>query len=908
MSLTDLRDQLQQQVTAQQELVLRSTLVPALDGALTSLLLTTLPLRTATVDLTDDVLVVTGSGDLLSLRDVSVEVRVTGDDGDAAAVTVTVPAHWSFADSFPGLPPSYKADDAHPGLPSLQPSLLYDLGLTDVTLTVKGGGGAAVGVTFEAQATLPAGYDHITTVLGLGATATLSGTLTLQSGGWPDVDLAFTVAGGTTLGVGSFHLKDAGLRIQTRRGTNGASDLTVLSCEADLLFGDGQGGGTPPTLHLAADYDLDNGAFRFTGEAPDPGLSLADGVGALAEVVGVDAATFTLPSPLDQLAHVYVQEVDVAVDTQDDTVSHLGFVVGTDLTWPIVPGFLEVTDLSTGWVFFSPFSGTSTFSATVSGSLAFGSADPKTYFDVTAHRDSGFSVTGELREGSTIDLAALVASALGVQPGLPAFAIDSLEVEASTSGDFRLQGSVASDWGITIDHRIFSLEQITFDLQKDGDTKTGQLYGQFDLAGSRLYVRAAFDAASGTPTGFDFEGGTLPTGDPISLTGVVSALLELFGASLPSSAPDITLKNLDVAFNTATKVFKFKGETDTEIEVPFLSGDDAQIHATVDLTSSVDSATGNRQLTGLMEGDLTIGSSVFKLQYTLGQASHVMTASWTSTSDSDLLGFDTLIGALGLSDDVEIPHDLDLNLKQVYFEYQVETGTLKLVADSATYGEAFFITSNFSLDDPTAGGDPQPASGTGRGYVFGLAFDASKISQVPVLGSGLEDADVFHFEELGLVISSADFKGFTVPQLPALPAVGGDGAPSTVPAPRKPIAADTTLKLQKGISIVGVVDLDSSDSSGQMDALKKVSPQSRLTVTAAWAASQNTFTLQAVLDGSVTIADGFTLGNAGLAFIFADGVTFQVYGDLGLMLDHRRIDVTPRLAISMEEVEFEVNV
>ena len=37
------------------------------------------------------------------------------------------------------------------------------------------------------------------------------------------------------------------------------------------------------------------------------------------------------------------------------------------------------------------------------------------------------------------------------------------------------------------------------------------------------------------------------------------------------------------------------------------------------------------------------------------------------------------------------------------------------------------------------------------------------------------------------------------------------------------------------------------------------------------------------------------LANAGLEFVFADGITFQLFGELALHFDHQTIDVTPRL-------------
>jgi len=463
-----------------------------------------------------------------------------------------------------------------------------------------------------------------------------------------------------------------------------------------------------------------------------------------------------------------------------------------------------------------------------------------------------------------------------------------------------------------VGHRGLTITDLQFALHKDAAGFGGEIACGLRIADIAFRVQASHPAPG---QGWHFVG-TTSAGQPISLTALFSGLLELFDLSVPSSVPTISLSNLSVEFDTLNERFAFHGETAAEIEVPFVVGNQSKIHALVDLVSAIDPATGKRQLSGLMEGDLHIGSALFTLQYALAKEAHIFKASWESTQPGDYLGFNTLLEALGISHDLEIPANLDLNLKKVYVEYQVERETLTLVADSATYGEAFFISSTLPLGAPEGGS--APAVEGQRQFVFGLEYvGVNKLSQIPVLGRSLGSTDLFAFEELGILIASADFKTFTVPQLPPLttltpaqnsqPAVGAGGA-----AARKPIAVDTTLKLQKGISFVGVLALDQGEESGQVQALRQVIPQSQLVVTAAYSASQESFTLRAVLEGSVDIPTGgssdLKISNAGLEFIFADGITFELYGALVMHFDHQTIDITPRIAISAEEAEVLVDV
>ena len=65
---------------------------------------------------------------------------------------------------------------------------------------------------------------------------------------------------------------------------------------------------------------------------------------------------------------------------------------------------------------------------------------------------------------------------------------------------------------------------------------------------------------------------------------------------------------------------------------------------------------------------------------------------------------------------------------------------------------------------------------------------------------------------------------------------------------------------------------------------------------------------RAVRQGDHGVASDLKIGNAGLELIFSDGITFELFGDLALHFDAETIDVTPRISISAEEVEFAVDV
>jgi hypothetical protein len=400
----------------------------------------------------------------------------------------------------------------------------------------------------------------------------------------------------------------------------------------------------------------------------------------------------------------------------------------------------------------------------------------------------------------------------------------------------------------------------------------------------------------------------------IHLSDMASWMLEKFGGELPSQVPEVDLNKLAIAYVSSSKNFAFTGDTTTTVNIPFLSGDHADIHVSVNLENTINSTTGKHQLSGFMEGDFTIGSSVFTLQYTLAKTTHIFEASWASTSTSDLLGINTFIEAMGINEIPTIPEGVDLKLKKIYLQYQAEQETLQLSADSTTYGQVFLIVSKLPIGQPHPD-DNIPEAGTGKWeFVFGWDYpDVNKLSQVPVIGKDFASANIFHLSSIGLIISSADIKQFTIPELPGLKQLTAGVPPNnTNQNPTKPVAQGDVIPLSEGIAFVAIMDLGASDQSGSMPALRTVVTETTLTVMVAINLEQKAFTISALLDGSVKIPTGgssdLRLGNAGLSFIFNDGITFQIFGDLAMDFDHQTIDVQPRLSINPEEIEFSVDV
>lgn len=880
MTLTELEALLAARVTPE-GLALSRSLSDGLDPVLRPLGMAVLQVREPQVARTNGTLTVTGRADALGAAGAALTLTATGEAAPEFLLRLDLPGHWAMDHAFT-LPGSYRADPEHAPASRLQRSLLADLAISGARVESGGGGPARL----SARAPIPGEYARLRDRLGLAGDLDAAGTLDATLPDAPAVDLVLGTP--AALAVGSLRVEGVGLHLRTVPAGGGEPALTVLQAEGTVRIGTTD----PVEVRVTASCEADEDVFAFRATARPGEVTVSRGAGALAEWMGGDADEFRLPPGLDVLDAFSLRSLDAEVDAGAGRVSALGVHVASDRTWTPFSG-LVVSDLFVRWRVLFPFGPERTMMVGLGGTATLGTTRP-VRFDLSVAGPAPWTLAGDLRPGDAVDLAGLAADALGLHAGLPSLEIDALSLAATTDGDLRLAGSVTSDWTLDLGGgRSLGLTRVTFALARRGGVASGAVRARMDVAGTTLFLAAE---TAGGGTGLEVSGGTWPGTAPIHLSGVVAWALERFGATLPSSVPDVTLGELRVSFNTATKAFHFQGQTDVPIPVPFMAGDGGSIHAAANLTSAVDAASGRRVLSGWMEGDLLIGNARFTLRYELGQAAHVFEASWQATATSGMLGVQTLLDAIG-AQGVQVPAGVDLNLARVYLRYQAETRALTLVADSATYGEAFLVAQR-----------PVAADGTDGAWqwVFGVAYEGTtKLSAIPVLGSALGGADLFTFRELGILVSSGHWDTFSVPALPPLTLLGA-GAPAA--APRSPVAAGATLSpLPAGVAVLGVIDLASHGGGADVEALRSVLPADTLTVSAAYDAEQKNFSLRATLDGAVTIptggAGGLRIGDATVELDFPNPVAFKVSGSLVFSIDHHTIRARPALVVSEEGVE-----
>lgn len=371
----------------------------------------------------------------------------------------------------------------------------------------------------------------------------------------------------------------------------------------------------------------------------------------------------------------------------------------------------------------------------------------------------------ELTGDNPIEVSKIVNDIVGNSISMPTIDCTEFKVFGDISGgSYRFQATVTSDWTFNLGSKPFGLTQIGFDLSHTtgaSASTSGELVGQFVVGGGQMFVSAAYDT---TGTGWTFEGGTLGEQN-ISLTDLLNDIASLFGASFPSNAPQVVLKNLNISFNTASHDFGFLCMTEITIsDVVFDLG------VEISLTS--------QQKT--FKGYLWIGESEFEIDFMSSNQQTVITAKWNNQGEP--LGIADIAKALNL-DPPDIPTELDLGLKSASFTYDFTNKTFVLTADSVNYGMASFVALKVA--------DPVHKDKSSWQFAFALMINKSiNLSDLPLVGKELAKIETISVGNFQIILASGAIDQPTVTRINNLILATGTGAPQL------PVAA-----LQRSVSI-----------------------------------------------------------------------------------------------------------
>lgn len=493
-----------------------------------------------------------------------------------------------------------------------------------------------------------------------------------------------------------------------------------------------------------------------------------------------------------------------------------------------------------------------------------------------------FTFVAFLSPSTPLHLKAIVEHYFGVADEFPEVNVSDFTLSATPStGNYTVSVDIYDDWSFPVGSSSLAFKEFAFNINKTSEGFSGFIEATIDLFGVTFTLSATEPSAGG---GWLFLGITQPE-DAINLTHFLDAMLrELNLPELPANIPELTIKNLELDYDTQAQSFTFRGETDVDIPgVVQLGNQQHTVQTQVEIISTINPTTGSRTFQGFLRGEINFGTATFQIEYDF-QDESIIRGVW-DTSQGGTLGFNDLTGGHNIDHSLAPPDGMDLALSEAVFEYNITQGKFFLSAKSTRYGEAFFITSN---------------ANNRWDFVFGVVVELSNIPGFPDVGE-------LEIKEVSLLLSTVNDTNFKVPPLPSFPTT--PGKPATVPATRRvhPAIGTSPIKLKAGVSIAAVLDLETSGQNSVLASnLQKTMNAPELIIQAVIADPINQSAVYAALMGGLTImGDGntrITLSNVMIQFGLTP-LSILIAGSVFVPIDQITLEATGAAAISTEALE-----
>lgn len=573
-----------------------------------------------------------------------------------------LPANWKPSDTFAALKGthfdlfSYASPElvlASTGAPSPPPDFAERFGFLDLSQDLQRQ--AITGLSLRATLSLLPALEPLTWLLGGSSRLEATGPIVFH-GELPSVHL--TAAPQKPLKLAGYDLPFAAslgsAPVEPMDGQPAEFVSTCLRLEADVS----KDVGAAQPLRLPFVVRLPSRALDvLTIECRPPagqGLSF----GQLPRLLDDSALAGLVPDSLPALEDLQLQGLTFSVAPGSRKLVTLGVTVtyARPQPWVVLDDLLTFEQLAVTFTY-AP-SSPSPITAEVACLGTLGGGILETTLDLPS-----LSFGCELQEGSTVDIASLVRHAVGDSLSMEQVRCTGLKLVGNVSQkQFHLQALVSDVWSFSLGSTPLELTQMALNLgYSPGRGATGGLAGSFSIAGTDLRVGASY---GGTGQGWSFTGGTEGEQD-IPLSTLMDAALDLFGLSLPANAPELTLRNLKLSFDTATRSFNFQALSAME-----LLGTSLDLGVELGLSRTVDGAS-----TKTFQGYLFLGNSAFMVDYLTAPQVQSLQATWRMQDPTERLGVDDVARALGLTPP-SLPGGLDVGLTAASLTYRSATPTM----------------------------------------------------------------------------------------------------------------------------------------------------------------------------------------------------------------------------------------
>ncbi|MCY1017195.1 hypothetical protein [Pyxidicoccus sp. MSG2] len=379
--------------------------------------------------------------------------------------------------------------------------------------------------------------------------------------------------------------------------------------------------------------------------------------GQLPHLLAGSALDALVPDSLPAMDDLQLQELMLSVAPGSRRLVALGVTVAyaRPQPWVVLDGLLTFEQLAVTFTYAPSSPSPLTAEVACLGTLGGGTLEAS--IDLPS-----LAFACKLREGSTVDVASLVRHAAGDSLSMEQVRCTGLRLLGNVNQkQFHLQALVSDVWSFSLGSTPLELTGISLGLGYSPSRGcTGGLAGTFSIAGTELRVSATYE---GTGQGWSFAGGTEGEQN-IPLTKLMDAALDFFGLSLPANAPELTLRNLKMSFDTGTRSFGFQALSTTE-----LLGTAFDLGVELGLSRTREGAS-----TKTFQGYLWLGDSAFVLDYLTTPQTQMLHAMWRLQDPAERLGVDDLARALGLTPP-SLPGGLDVGLTSASLTYRSATAT-----------------------------------------------------------------------------------------------------------------------------------------------------------------------------------------------------------------------------------------
>ncbi|MFF5722544.1 hypothetical protein [[Kitasatospora] papulosa] len=462
--------------------------------------------------------------------DVGVVVTLTEPDAGSVLFTLALTVRasgWTLGSTFT-LPYTLRATPSTPAL-AREPSVLGDLAFDGATFTASSAPGARL--TFHG-ALRPSGVlERYSSWVGPWPLDT-EGEITLpaSSRNAPVLDLRARTSG--WIGIEHITVRRLGFELVCApEGAEEADDIDPSMASELRLIGTVEiGGERPLRAELSAVLLVSDTVLRLTADFGGEGPSLAGGLGQLASLFGLDAGDLRTPPALGGFETFCLDEVEVWLKLDDagfpDGLHALAATIRSDKVWEPPLPFLKISNVGTRWAWTRitvDENVQDAIAGSVFGSLLLGPGENPGIIDLSALLPS-FVVTGQQREGTSIDLGAAFGQLFG-RSGPPLDGSPKITDLALRADPFRqeFEAGAALQVELVILNDIV-LTELSFAVEATPSSLSGGLEGRVRLGpegAPELSVRAELPASD--EGGWKFSGGLVP-GVPLTLEALLSAV------------------------------------------------------------------------------------------------------------------------------------------------------------------------------------------------------------------------------------------------------------------------------------------------------------------------------------------------------------------------------------------------